>query len=85
MKDVYRKYGVRRNPYRDGQRFSGEQGIELAPGPKELMNMQRFYLYLNLTKPSERLCLSYSMSNGKGEATGPAFLIRTSADTFSEA
>ena len=57
--------------------FLGNQGIELAPGPKELMNMQRFYLYLNLTKPSESLCLSYSRSNGKGEAVGPAFLIRT--------
>ena len=62
--------------------FLGEQGIELAPGPKELMNTQRFYLYLNLTKPSERLCLSYSMSNGKGEATGPAFLIRTMQTLF---
>ena len=62
--------------------FLGEQGIELAPGPKELMNTQRFYLYLNLTKPSERLCLSYSMSNGKGEATGPAFLIRTVQTLF---
>lgn len=57
--------------------FLGDQGIELAPGPKELMNMQRFYLYLNLTKPCESLCMSYSQSNGKGEAVGPAFLIRT--------
>ena len=62
--------------------FLGGQGVELAPGPKELMNTQRFYLYLNLTKPSERLCLSYSMSNGKGEATGPAFLIRTVQTLF---
>ena len=28
--------------------FLSGEGIELAPGPKELMNMQRFYLYLNL-------------------------------------
>ena len=62
--------------------FLGEQGIELAPGPKELMNMQRFYLYLNLTKPSESLCLSYCQSNGKGEAVGPAFLIRTMQTLF---
>lgn len=55
--------------------FFGEQGIELAPGPKELMNMQRFYLYLNLTKPKELLCLSYAQSNGKGEALSPAYLI----------
>lgn len=26
--------------------FLEKQGMELAPGPKELMNMQRFYLYL---------------------------------------
>ena len=62
--------------------FLGGQGIELAPGPKELMNMQRFYLYLNLTKPCEYLCLSYSQSNGKGEAVGPAFLLRTMQTLF---
>lgn len=62
--------------------FLGGQGIELAPGPKELMNMQRFYLYLNLSKPSENLCLSYSQTNGKGEAVGPAFLIRTIQTLF---
>ena len=51
--------------------------MELAPGPKELMNTQRFYLYLNLTKPSEHLCLSYSLSNGKGEPISPAYLIHS--------
>lgn len=57
--------------------FFKDQGVELAPGPKELMNMQRFYLYLNLTKPGEYLCLSYSHSNAKGEAASPAYLIHT--------
>lgn len=55
--------------------FLAEEGVELAPGPKELMNMQRFYLYLNLTKPSEMLCLSFCKSNGKGEAVSPAYLV----------
>ena len=55
--------------------FFAEQGIELAPGPKEQMNIQRFYLYLNVTKPRNLLCLSYSLANGKGEASGPAYLI----------
>ncbi len=55
--------------------FFKEQEIELAPSPKEQMNIQRFYLYLNLTKPREHLCLSYSRSNAKGEAAGPAYLI----------
>lgn len=55
--------------------FFQEQGVELAPGPKELMNMQRFYLYLNMTKPGEKLILSYSDTNAKGEGISPAYLI----------
>lgn len=55
--------------------FVGERGIELAPGPKERMNMQRFYLYLNLTKPGELLCLSYSLTGSGGEGVSPAYLI----------
>lgn len=51
--------------------------MELAPGPKELMNMQRFYLYLNMTKPGEKLILSYSDTNAKGEGISPAYLIRS--------
>jgi ATP-dependent helicase/nuclease subunit B len=62
--------------------FLSEYGVELAPGPKELMNMQRFYLYQNLTKPSEILCLSYSQSNAKGEALSPAYLIGTLHNLF---
>lgn len=58
----------------DREFFDG-LGMELAPGPKEQMNMQRFYLYLNLTKPREFLCLSFSRSNSKGEAISPAYLI----------
>ena len=55
--------------------FFKDQGVELAPGPKELMNMQRFYLYLNLTKPREQLVLSFSDTNAKGEGISPAYLI----------
>lgn len=55
--------------------FIKEQGVELAPGPKELMNMQRFYLYLNMTKPREHLILSFSDTNAKGEGISPAYLI----------
>lgn len=64
--------------------FLSEQGMELAPGPKELMNMQRFYLYQNLTKPSETLCLSFSQSNAKGEALSPAYLISNIRSLYQE-
>ena len=55
--------------------FFGQEGVELAPSPKELMATQRFYLYLTLTKPSRYLCLSYSRSSNKGEGVAPAYLI----------
>ncbi|MEI3413354.1 MAG: hypothetical protein V8Q57_09350 [Blautia sp.] len=41
------------------------------------MNTQRFYLYLNLTKPGQKLILSYCTSNGKGEPVSPAYLIHS--------
>ncbi len=67
----------------DREFFAGE-GMELAPGPKELMNTQRFYLYLNLTKPSRYLCLSYCFSNGKGEPVSPAYLIHSIQKLYPE-
>lgn len=63
--------------------FFEHEGMELAPGPKELMNMQRFYLYLNLTKPREKLFLSCSETNSKGEAVNPAYLMNTVRSLYS--
>lgn len=48
---------------------------ELSPTSREEMYMQRFYLYLNLTKPSEKLYLSYCRTNAKGESLMPSYLI----------
>ena len=49
--------------------------VELAPGSREVMYIQKFYLYLNLTKPGERLYLSYAKTSGQGQAQSPAYLI----------
>lgn len=62
--------------------FLEERGTELAPGSRELTAQQRFYLYLNLTKPSHRLFLSYSLSSAKGEPLSPAYLIGTMQKLF---
>ena len=51
--------------------------FQLKPSAKENMYIQKFYLYLNLTKPAEKLYLSYSCSNSQGEVIGPAYLIHT--------
>lgn len=48
---------------------------ELSPGARENMYTQRFYLYLNMTKPSRRLYLSYAKTKASGESAGAAYLI----------
>ena len=40
--------------------FLRESELELAPSPRQQMYIQRLYLYLNMTKPSEKLYLSYA-------------------------
>ncbi len=62
--------------------FFAREGIELAPDPREQMNIQRFYLYLSLTKPDTCLQLSCSAATGKGEAASPAYLIGTIQSLF---
>lgn len=55
--------------------FLQESEFTLAPTPRQQMYIQRFYLYLNMTKPSERLYLSYARMNSKGKGIRPAYLI----------
>ena len=55
--------------------FLIESGTEMAPSPRQQMYIQRLYLYLNMTKPGEKLILSYSDTNAKGEGISPAYLI----------
>lgn len=55
--------------------FLERNGMELAPGPREQTGIQRFYLYLSLTKPSKQLILSYSHGSAGGEPQNPAYLI----------
>lgn len=62
--------------------FLRESHLELAPSPRQQMYIQRLYLYLNMTKPSERLYLSYSRQNSAGKALRPAYLIDTVKELF---
>ncbi len=54
-----------------------EADMELAPGAREQAFIQRFYLYRNLTKPSERLYLSFSRVDQEGKALRASYLIGT--------
>lgn len=55
--------------------FLTASGRELAPSPRQQMYIQRLYLYLNLTKPSERLVLSWARMSAEGRALRPSFLV----------
>ena len=57
--------------------FLRESKLELAPSPRQQMYIQRLYLYLNMTKPSHRLYLSYSRVDSAGKTLRPAYLIDT--------
>lgn len=52
------------------------EGTELRPAGREQAEIDRFYLYLTLTKPKERLILTWSAVNTSGEILRPSYLIR---------
>jgi ATP-dependent helicase/nuclease subunit B len=62
--------------------FLRESDLELAPTPRQQMFIQRFYLYLNMTKPSEKLYLSYSKLSSQGKSIRPAYLVDMVLDMF---
>ncbi len=55
--------------------FLKETGGELAPTPRQQMYIQRLYLYMNLTKPTDRLYLSYAKMDANGGSLRPSYLV----------
>ena len=51
-----------------------EKGIELAPTPREEMYIQRLYLYMNMTKPSDGLYISWAQLDSAGRSLRPSYL-----------
>ena len=52
-----------------------EHGTILAPNAKEKTYIQKFYLYLTLTKPSHQVYLTYSKSSAEGASLRPSYLV----------
>ncbi len=52
-----------------------EASFELAPTDREKSFMQRFYLYLMVTKPSQRLVISYTRVSEGGSALRKSYFI----------
>lgn len=55
--------------------FLKRSGRELSPTPREQMYIQHLYLYLNMTKPTERLCVSWSERGADGASLRPSYLV----------
>ena len=49
--------------------------MELAPTAREEGCIQKFYLYLMLSKPSRQLVITYAAMNGQGKSCHPSSLI----------
>lgn len=64
--------------------FLEESGMEFAPGTVRKMYIQRLYLYLNLTKPSEHLYISYATVDNDGKSMMRSYLIDEILKLFPE-
>ncbi|MGN1266807.1 MAG: PD-(D/E)XK nuclease family protein [Dorea sp.] len=60
---------------RDREKFQKEK-IALSPSGKEKAYIQKFYLYMNLTKPSQNLNIYYSKVSSDGKSMRPAYLVQ---------
>ncbi|MDO4463478.1 MAG: helicase-exonuclease AddAB subunit AddB [Bacillota bacterium] len=62
--------------------FLQQSDFELAPTPRQQMYIQRLYLYMNMTKPSQRLYISFSGISSDGKSIRPSYLIDTIREMF---
>ncbi len=62
--------------------FLQTSGTELAPTPRQQMFIQRFYLYLCLSRPKDKLYVSFACMNRQGKSMRPAYLIDTLKKMF---
>lgn len=59
-----------------------EQKVELAPTSRQEACIQKFYIYLTLTKPSRQLYLTFSRTDADGNARRPSWLISQIQNLF---
>lgn len=61
-----------------------EQGFELAPSDRQKSFRQRFYLYLMLTKPNEKLYITMPRVDGAGKSVNPSYLVEVISKLFTD-
>ena len=61
-----------------------EQGFELAPSDRQKAFRQRFYLYLMLTKPNQKLFITMPRVDSAGKAVNPSYLVELLSKMFTD-
>ncbi len=56
--------------------------IEMAPTIRQAGFTEKFYLYLNMTKPQDRLFITFSKLDGDGKSVRPSYIIETIRKLF---
>ncbi|HHV12025.1 MAG TPA: helicase-exonuclease AddAB subunit AddB [Clostridiales bacterium] len=56
--------------------------IELAPTKRQQAFTDQFYIYLNMTKPKEKLYITYHKVNEEGKSVNPSFIINKVKQLF---
>ncbi len=56
--------------------------IELAPTKRQQAFTDQFYIYLNMTKPKEKLYITYHKVNQEGKSVNPSFIINKVRQLF---
>ncbi|MCR5650491.1 MAG: PD-(D/E)XK nuclease family protein [Lachnospiraceae bacterium] len=62
-----------------------DNDFELAPTAVEKAAVGKFYYYMNILKPSEKLCLSYSSTSGDGSSRKMSYFMKETMRLFNEA
>ena len=65
--------------------FLRSMGTELSPTPRQQMYLQRLYLYMNMTKPTDALYLSLARTTPEGNTLHPSYLIPLIRKLFPQA
>lgn len=64
--------------------FLAGSDAELSPTPREQMYIQRLYLYLNLTKATDLLTISFAKTAVDGASIRPSYLVHTIRQMYTD-
>ncbi|SER70626.1 PD-(D/E)XK nuclease family protein [Lachnobacterium bovis] len=58
--------------------------MELAPSTRDQFFIQKYYLYLNITKPTDKLYISYHTNDAESNPVRPSYFVATIKKMFPE-